>query len=268
MSAEETQRPWWGDYELELDETARWKVGPLTFWLYRGRSEWRLSHEWADGEADVGWRVTRPATVPEGRGTTERFALTATETSVRLRPLSADRAVVARPKTPFRVLPGQSSRVFISSPLWVEICTGDDSLVLGELPTRRLSDTWFGSTTRQGELCYALKTSARTNHEELPRVAYRVVTPVVIDNRAEAPLVVERLNLPVPFLSVYGTDDGDAWTEEVRMLHSAEDQMAELDVREGPPMEAEGADRSSEPRGVAEKGHLFRAFGSLLGFDL
>ncbi len=268
MSARETPRLWWGDYELGLEEAACWQVGPLTFWLHRGRSEWRLTHEWVDNDARHGWTVTRPADLPEDRGETERFAVRETGPSVRLRPLAADRSVVARPKTPFRVLPGQSSRVFISSPLWVEIGAGGDPLALGELPTRRLSDTWFGSTTREGELCYSLKTNARTSLEELPRVAYRLVTPVVIENGAQDGLLVERLNLPVPFLSIYGTEGGDAWSEEVWMLHTEDGDMAELDVRHGPPAEAGEAELLSAARRVAEKGHLFQAFGSLLGLDL
>lgn len=268
MKDQTTRRPWWGDYELEIDEVARWQIGNLTCWLYRGDSEWRLSHDWAGGEPEEGWSLDRRSAVPGDHLETVRFAVRETAPSVHLRPRPADRSVVARPKTPFRVLPGQSSRVFISSPLWVEIGAGGDPSALRELPTRRLSDTWFGATTRKGELCYALKTSARTSLDELPRAAYRLVTPVVIENLAQDPLSVERMNLPVPFLSVYGTEGGDAWTEEVHMHRTEDGDMAELDVRNGPPAEAHGAELSSEPRKVAQEGHLFQAFGSLLGFDL
>ena len=268
MSEQEKPRPWWGDYELDLGEAVCWEIGPLRLWLHRGPSEWRLGHDWAEDEPAGFWRLVRPSTPPADGVHTERFAVRETGAAVQLRPLPADRPVVARPKTPFRVQPGHSSRIFISSPLWVEVASGDDPLPLREFATRRMSDTWFGATTRDGDLSYALKTSARTNLEELPRVAYRLVTPVVIDNRAETPLVVDRLSLPVPFLSIYGTPGGDAWSEEVHMVSSEEGEMAELDLRSGPPAEAEGADRVSEPRRVAEQGHLFRAFGSLLGLDL
>lgn len=267
MSERETRRPWWGDYELDLDQAASWQIGPLTVWLHRGEAEWRLGHQWSEDDRAEGWRLTLPAEPPEEGIETERFAVRRTEPSVRLRPVSADRAVVARPRTPFRVLPGQSSRVFISSPLWVEIGAAGVDAALKEMPTRRMSDTWFGASTREGELCYALKTNARTNLEELPRVCYRLLTPVVIDNRAAQPLVVERLSLPVPFLSIYGAEDCDAWSEEVRMLHTEDGGMAELDIREGLPPEARGAKRLSEPRRMAQQGHLFQAFGSLLGFD-
>lgn len=266
MSARQERPSWWGDYELRSGEAAMWRVGPLDFWLHRGPAEWRLAHEWSDGERED-WLLVQPATLPEDLAETERFAVRETGPAVRLRPRPADRPVVARPKTPFRVLPGETSRVFISSPLWVEISAGGEPVALREIATRRLSDTWFGPSSRQGELCYALKTNARTSLAEMPRAVYRLLTPVVIENRAEEPLLVERLSLPVPFLSVFGDAAGNAWSEEVRMLHPEDDDMAELDVRAGVPAEARGAARLCEPRRVAERGHLFQAFGSLLGLS-
>ena len=268
MNKEERQRPWWGEYELELDEAVKWEIGPLHLWLRRSRSEWRLAHDWLE-EDSAEWSFFRAAELPEDGAGTERFAVSETTSGVRLRPLPAARAVVARPKTPFRVLPGQRARVFLSSPLWVEIGVGGGvaPTLLRELPTKRLSDTWFGATTREGELSYALKTSARTSLEEMPRADYRLLTPVVIENRATDPLLVERLSVPVPYLSIYGADSGAVWSEEVGMLRTEDGDMAELDVRDGAPAEATGATKLSEPRLVAEKGHLFRAFGSLLGLD-
>ncbi len=267
MTEQGSRGVWWGEVELDLGETAHWKIGPLRLWLHRGASEWRLAHDRVDADDAMGWELSRSATWPEGDVQCERFAVTETGPTVALRPLPADRPVVVRPRTPFRVLPGQQSRIFVSAPLWLDILVGSGGLPLREIPTKRLSDTWFGSTTRNGELCFSLKTSARTDWKELPRASYRLVTPVVIENRAEEPLMVERLNLPAPFLSVYGSAGGELWSEEVHMLSDEDGGMAELDLRRSPPPEADGAARLSEPRRVARKGHLFRAFGSLLGID-
>jgi hypothetical protein len=115
-------------------------------------------------------------------------------------------------------------------------------------------------------LSYALKTNARTTLAEMLREHYRLLTPVVIENQGTDPLFVERLNLPVPFLSIYGAETGDAWSEEVRMVRGQDGDLAKLDVSDGPPAEAAGAMRLSEPRVIAERGLLVRAFGSLLGF--
>lgn len=267
MNESEQQRPWWAEYELGIGEVAGWEIGPLRLWLQRGAAEWRMAHDWVDAHEQRGWRVVRPAVFPEGNVEAERFALSATDSGVRLRPLPADRPVVARPKTPFRVLPGQQSRVYVSAPLWVETSVTDGGVVLSELPTKRLSDTWFGSTTREGELCYVLRTNARTELEEMPRASYRLLTPVVIQNRSETALLVERLNLPVPFLSIYRSTTRETWSEEVHMLWKEGGDMAELDIRKGAPAEARGAALLGAPRRLARKGHVFRAFGSLLGFD-
>ena len=204
---------------------------------------------------------------PEGDRDTHRFALSETTDGVFLRPLSPDRPVVARPKTSLEVLPGQRARVFMSSPLWVEIAAGTDPAILCELPAKRLSETWFGATTRHGEVSYALKTSARTDLAEMPRAQYRLLTPIVIENLASDSLSVERLSLPVPYLTIYQASNGDAWSNEIHMLRTENGGMAALDVRQGAPAEALEARLLSEPRKVAAQGQLFRAFGSLLGFD-
>ena len=143
----------------------------------------------------------------------------------------ADRSVIARPRTTLSVPPGERARVFVSSPLWVAIIAGSGRTVLRELPAKRLSETWFGGTTLEGELAYALKTSARTQRSEMATAPYRLLTPVVIENRAGDTLLVERLNLPVPFLTIYATEEGEHWSPEVRMVRSEEGNMAELDVR-------------------------------------
>ncbi len=267
MTEPEREAPWWGEVELELGETALWRIGPFRLWLQRGAAEWRSAHDQLDTDESTDWELARAVEWPEEGVNCERFAVTETGSAVQLRPATADRPLVARPRTPFRILPGQESRVFISAPLWAEIRVGSGALALREIPTKRLSDTWFGSTTREGELCYALKTSARTDLEELPRAAYRIVTPVVIENRGTDPLLVERMNIPVPFLSIYSSAEGEAWSEEVHMVWTESGDMAELDLRDGPPAEVAGAPRLSEPRRVAEKGHLFRAFGSFLGLE-
>jgi hypothetical protein len=258
--------PWWGDYALTVNQTAKWEIGPLRIWIHRSRLEWRLTYEWVDELDPKGWSHGE-SDWPEGDCAIQRFVLGETTDGVHLRPLPPNRSVIARPKTSLCVLPGQRARVFVSSPLWVEIAAGTEAVGLCELPTKRLSETWFGTNTRSGELSYAIKTSARTDLAEMPRAQYRLLTPIVIENQASDLLDVERLSLPVPYLTIYRASDGDAWSNEIHMLRTEDGGMAALDVRQGPPPEAKGATALSTPREVARQGQLFRAFGSLLGFD-
>lgn len=254
---------WWGESEFELETSDRWEIGTLDLWVHRSQAEWRLAYGWTDEADREEWEREQGVDFPEEGMNSERFAVRLTGGVVHLKALTADRSVVARPRTPLRVPPGQQARIFVSSPLWVQILVGPGQIFLRELPTRRMSNTWFGPSTREGEVAYALKTGARTRVEELPSRPYRFVTPIVIDNQAEDTLVVERLNLPVPHLSLFGLN-GTLWSEEVRMLRSEAGDLAELDVRRGPPPEAANAVRLGEPRQQSERGHLFRAFSSIL----
>lgn len=261
---EKAARSWWGEWTLDAGEAAEWTIGPLRFWLQRSAAEWRLVHDWEGAAHDAGWNRVRPAPLPEGDVQAQRFAVHDTTSRIVLSPRVADRAVVARPRTPFRVLPGERTRIFLSSPLWVEIAVGAGPAVLCDLPSNRLSDTWFGATTREGELCYSVKTTARTELANMPRAANRLLTPVVIDNQDVAALLIERISVPVPYLSVYGGAANEAWSEEVAMVRGADGDLASLDIRDGPPAEAADATLIGSPRQIADKGHLFRAFGSLL----
>jgi hypothetical protein len=264
MDSEQQAAAWWGDLEFELERTDRWEIGTLNLWIHRAQAEWKLAYEWIDGGGREQWRRESGVDFPEEGVASERFAVQQTGGIVHLRALTADRSVVARPRTPLRVPSGQRARIFVSSPLWIEVAVGPDRTFLKELSTRRLSKTWFGPNTRDGEVLYALKTGARTRGDDLPTRPYRFRTPIVIANEAEDTLMVERLNLPVSHLSVY-ENAGTLWSEEVTMLRTDSDDLAELDLRPGPPLEAEGARRLSGPREVSARGHLFRAFSSILG---
>ncbi len=133
-----------------------------------------------------------------------------------------------------------------------------------QLPSRRPSDSWFGGLT-DGELCYAVKTRARTDLKQLPVFHRSVVTPVLLRNLAPEPLWLEKLKLPVPYLSLYSAADGRLWTERVSLTRSEDSEMAALDLQPGPPEEAPGAELQSPAQRTSEPNLLVRAFSSLFG---
>ena len=255
---------WWGRYSVDRDLLARWQIGSLRLWARRTDRDLWLSHEWATDEAAAGWRFDNPEEEPDEDLHTERFSID--DDGIILTAAVADRTVVARPRSSLNIAPGHTGRIFVSSPLWVRIGTSTQDAVLVELSTRPLSETWIGATTRDGELGYSLKTSARSVADELLGASHRLLTPVTVENRAPTRLAIERVNLPVPFLSIYETQHA-LWSEEVHIVRTEEGELQELLVQAGAPPEASGAGLLSRPRQDPEKGHLFRAFGSLLGLD-
>ena len=257
---------WWGDVQLAVREAARWRVGPLTLAVSRGRREWQLAWDWeADRSESQDWERLDDA-LPEDLAHQERFVVGETGDRIALRPALADRPVVSLPTVPLHLLPQREITLFVGTPVWVAIAVGASFEPLRELASRRLSDTWFGGSTRQGELCYANQTRACLNPENLPILSRSAVTPVLIRNQAPSPLDLERLKLPVPRLSLFSDRRHRLWTEGVTFTRTEASDMASLEVSEGAPLEADGAELLTPPRDTTESTSLVRAFSSLLGF--
>jgi hypothetical protein len=256
---------WWDAHEIEQGHTLRCAVGPLTVWLYRGEDEWRLAWERAEESDDVlrvevETRLGLPRTARH-----ERYVFQRSSQAARLRPLLADRAVVVGAYQPVFVPSGEETTLYISSPLSLQVEVGEAGVVLQEIPILRLSDTWFGPNTREGELCYAARTNARHSLREVQLRPHRAVTPVRIRNQGRTQLPIEKLSLPVPLLSLYGRADGSLWTQAIALTRAAESDLANLRVDAGPPPEAAGASLLSSPRRATERGTLVRAFSGLFG---
>jgi hypothetical protein len=259
-------RTWWSEQELSPGEGFAWQLGHLDVAVYRLEGEWQVAwrrDEEAEENRDRGGFESISA-LPESLDNLERYAAHDAQRGLRCLPVPADRSVVARPRMPLFVPSGEEMLIFVSSPVWLQIAVGKPWGVLRELPVRRLSDTWLGPSTREGELAYALRTQARVHREEIPFLPHRIVTPVLIRNKGTDTLSVERLSLPVPYLSVYVTSSEQLWTEKVTMNRGDDQQMAALEVGKGPPATAHGARRLNSARRTAEEHLLVRAFSSLL----
>src|SRR5690606_21791477 len=106
-----------------------------------------------------------------------------------LSPGAADRPVVARPEVPLQVPPGDSIRLYLGTPAWITVTAV--GVQLAEVPSRRLSDTWFGDVDA-GELCYASRTAASADLAAIRDLPGRVLTPVSIKNGSSEAFRVER----------------------------------------------------------------------------
>ncbi len=259
-------RRWWSECRLDPGTGMRLTLGPLVLFLFRLEGEWHLGHENApedDPEPEV-WAIEPLTELPVRPPNLSRFVSGEGGRKVRLLPRVPDRSLVARPSVPLHVLPGERVTVYVSFPVWVDVTVGSQRLSLAELPVRRLSDTWFGSSTLHGELAYALKTQARVRLDEVPRRVYRALTPVVVRNEGSDVLLIDRMNLPVPYLSIYAARGGALWTESVTMVRRESGQLAQLDVGRGPAEAAAGGKLLSQPREQARESLLVRAFSSIM----
>lgn len=258
--------PWWGEFNLPKERAARWKVGPLTVWIIRFQQEWGIAYERQDESFGAATEVNLSVSLDDiaDGAILDRYFFRSKTGAFTISPAPADRPVVTRPVEPFHLFPGEETTIFVSSPLWIRFETKQPRQLLQEIPIYRPSDTWFGPSTREGELCYASRTNCRLSLDNLPVRSHRAITPVRINNKRKTPLLLERLSLPVNYLSVFAAPRNLFWTENIAMDRKEEEAVT-VQIGKGPPSQAGGGTLVCGPRNQAEKRMLTRALSALLG---
>jgi hypothetical protein len=266
METTSTDRFSWRDvYRLETGKTGHWQIGPFRMWARRHPREWFVSFaREPDSLRDTGSVQIPGRTEPEGNLTSRRFGVREPPAEIRLTPGLAERPVVTTPEEPFLLAPKEETTLYVSTPVWIGVEVGEPPVKLLDEASRRPSDTWFGESTRTGELCYATRTRATLERANLPARVHRALSVVHIRNRVGSLLGVEKLKLPAPNMSLFLDSDGHLWTEELTLDRIEEGRVAAVVLASGPPASAGDVDRVAGPRKKLEKGFLDRTFGGLM----
>jgi hypothetical protein len=259
---------WWGDFKFAEDETRLWQLGPLNMWVTRRAAEIQVALLRDPALDPPGIIAGDPWHDPvDESAELVRYGLSGAASQLEITPATADRAAIVKSQTTYIVPPGGSTTAFVSSPAWVRIGLPRSREPFHEAPTTRPSDTWFGPSTIEGELCYAIRTSVRYNLNNLPVRPHRAVSVIRIQNHADTPLPLARLRLPMPYLSLFQDDDGRLWTEAVTLDRRSDSDIAEIKLGKGAPREAGHCLKVSGPREKMGKRHLIRSFTGLLGLS-
>lgn len=256
---------WWGQFKFNKGQSKQWFIGPLHLAVTYNGLEWLVAHE-----QNETYEYKYASELTESNDTTglfdkySRFVFSNNTGYLKISPCLADRPVIARPLTPINLSAGESVTLYVSSPLWCELSVETDTMKsLEEIAIQRLSDTWFGPSTREGQLCYASSTHCRMKVQDLPHRPHRATTPVYIHNEADTPLKLERLNLPTPFLSLYLADNGHLWTPGVTLIREKDGDMAELHINSEIANTLHPSNQKFAPRISQDDSILFRAFNAV-----
>lgn len=258
-------KPWWGEFELAEGTAGRWTMGPAQLWIEHQPCEWRIGHLLAQTlveEASAVELDLQPRQMPE-QAMLSRYRFASSTPHLSVMPLLADRPVISRPDVALYIPPAQTIQLYVSTPLWSQVRA--QGVLLQEQPVVRPSDTWSGPLTRSGGLSYAASTMARTGLEDFPFSAWRAVTPIRITNLGTDMAAVERLHLPVPFLSLYQAQDGTLWTQAVELVRRGDDALELVQLGSEAPVEAGSSTLLGGPRRRADRSLLGKAFGTLFG---
>lgn len=261
--AKRSKTPWWKAVEVAPDRSLEFSIGTLRLMLGHGQNEWLLGLADEAGEEVTRARPRIRRRLPET--VDERYVYAGDSNQVTLTPLLADRPVVIRPNQPVFLLSGQTITLYLSTPVWLKIEIGSPPVLLKEFPVVRLSDTWFGPSTRVGELCYAGRTHAWIRLGDLPQRPHRAITPLEIRNDSSSPLPLEKISLPVPMLSLYGGDNGSLWTQRVSLTREGQSDLATVKIESRLPEAETELSRLAGPREEGSRSGMTRAFSLLFG---
>ena len=261
---------WWGTYGLEPERWAQWQIGPLTLFAQERRHEWIFGWHTADDplQDSLSIEVSSSAVPDPDDFTFARYAVGDIHSPLELSPKLGDRPFIVRPDSELFLLDGQQTVLYVSTVVWIATCLTDgaDKLrTLLEVPARRPSDTWFGPNTLDGELCYASRTSARTDFDSIVRRPHRAITPVEITNHGSDALPIDQLRVPVPALSLYQDQDDRLWTDTVCFVRDEGEREASMTVSETSAYLPAGRTLLSPPRAPIEAGTIVEAFSRFLG---
>ena len=245
--------PPWGRHTLPEIGEKSFRIGPRHLRMIFRDGEIRIAVQDEPGPA-------RPDTV------WSRWATPGGEREVMLQPVFPDRAVVLEPEQPFHLLPRASARIYVRVPLSIRFqlpVAGppEANLLLDEIPTVSLSDTWWGGMA-EGELAYWLTTTARREMRPELFQPHLAVCPLFVTNGAASDLRIEKLSLRVAHLSLFARG-GELWSDECRVSWQGDGEESRVDVSGQPPAEAPNAERVAAPRTPVQRGLRARTFGRL-----
>jgi hypothetical protein len=243
--------------ELPLGGAAGWRVGGRAVRVERGPADWRV---WSWPVAATGPLQLLPEPgEPPPTAERARFAWSRSGGVVHVGPSLPDRALVLLPECPVQVGPDDALTFTVTLPAWVRVAV-EAGPVLCEAAPERLPETWLGTDTRTGELCYGSR-SRWSLAPGPPLGAWGVRCPVRVANRGAAPLLLQRLRVPAPALPLWW-DEGQVWAPLLHIEGDADDRVS-VTVAEGPPAQAPRAVPFAPPRVPADAARSWLAFHAL-----
>lgn len=267
----------WGAVDLQAGEARNYVLGDLRLRLRRRSEEvWMhsshpSSREDGDGVAEEGVASGAEIRAPDEAPAEEipaeewiRWALPAEE-ELELTPTLPDRPVVVSPEQPFFLPPEGRARVYVRVPLFVSVRTTGEvaqPTTLEEFPSVVLSDTWWGTFT-EGELGYWIETRARRHVPTGLHDRHLAICPLLLVNRSDQPLPVERFAIRVAYLTLLRRDEV-IWADEVQVRYRGGHQGSEIRYTGEVPEEVGPVEPLAESREPAPKGFRARTFGRLV----
>ena len=247
----------WREYQIEKSGLFYSHIGDLKMWCRFLQEEVQIAYEHTVAESTP----ASPQPPPEDI-LWSRWPLKNDNRTILLMPILPDRSVVIKPESSFRILKHKRVKVCARVPVWVQVSVFSREVFhLIDIPSMVISNTWFGSFL-EGELCYSILSGLRQRFECDTHRQHMVMCPILLDNKSDEELLIEKICLHVDNLSLY-IDNKQLWSDETHIIYKGSEEVSQISVSGMPPDGATSADLITTPRNPVKKNFLAKTFSTL-----
>lgn len=248
----------WKQYEVEEDAPpVHLVLGTLHVWIQSRNDEVWIAHQY---EEEIKTPLAKDDAAPEGLAWS-RWAYDPDIEKLYVQPAFPDLPVVISSEYPLTIPPGIRIEVFTRIPIWMRIGSLKSGYVLREIPSVKLSKTWFG-TPLEGELCYWSPTKARRSLKGVEPKEFYVNCPIRITNKGTKDLNFERFCLRVERLGIH-RHNNELWAGETKIVHHEDDSESDITMTGKLPDSLGKSELLTKPRNPIHRSLATRTFKML-----
>lgn len=252
------EKDFWGNRTLADGKLHHLSEGDLHLWLrYQDEEVW-IAHAYTD-------ELKRKSDLEKPPKNVEwsRWAHKNNSAEVIVSPVYPDKPLVVHSEYSLKVSPATQIQIYTRIPIWIRISLSNTGYQLLELPTVKLSRTWFGTPT-EGELCYHAKTKARRSLSHVDKKPYLVSCPIKIINKSDEELTFSHFCFRVERLSMY-LHENELWADQTQIIYQGEDLHSDVIMTGKLPEGITKKQLLSSPRKRVQKSLATRTFKRFFG---
>jgi len=222
---------WWGSFDFLPKTRLQFQCADLLLDLACNGNDWLMQHELKTSQQsqktylhsintdDAAWELKNQ----------KRFVSQKPAQKITLQPAMSDRPIVCRPTITVVLLPKEEISLYVGLPLWLKLFVDDINKPLFDIPTERISDTWFGPNSREGVMAYASHASEQLETQPLIKHGVRATVELKIKNQSDDMLILDKVSVPAPNLGLYVDNAGKFWTRRITIIREG-DENASLTI--------------------------------------
>ena len=250
-------KSFWKKYQFAVNQTRLFKAGYSEIVVKRIQNGWLVKRKTSD-VASEDLLVETIDDLADDQDVLHFY--TGDSTELLLVPALPDKAVVFRNNKNIKISAGESASLFFRIPLTMQFYFQEvkDENRLVEIPSQRLSDTWFGEIDN-GEPAYSIGGNYDQSFSEVQASSWEAISSVEIINNTSSVLDLQRLILRVEDLSLY-LKSKQLLSDYLTIEFKGQEHAGSVNLSIRKEIHGEKPVQMAKPRSLVSKNLLRRSF--------